>query len=133
LWAYSTPPLHYVFLFHSSLIIQFLFLFFVRLGVSLSRGLSWFIPELSVGILCVTYLLTCWSAGCLQEGLELASGGTEPSCFLSVTWCGEALYGLGVQGVKFFILLGAFILPTVAPATQQNFWFMELLLSASVL
>jgi hypothetical protein len=22
----------------------------------------------------------------------------EPSCFLSVTWCGEALYRLGVQG-----------------------------------
>jgi hypothetical protein len=32
----------------------------------------------------------------------------ELSCFLSVTWHGEALYGLGVQGVEVFILLGAF-------------------------
>jgi hypothetical protein len=32
----------------------------------------------------------------------------ELSCFLSVMWHGEALYGLGVQGVKVLILLGAF-------------------------
>jgi hypothetical protein len=32
----------------------------------------------------------------------------DPSCFLSVTWHGEALYGLGVQGVEVLILLGAF-------------------------
>jgi hypothetical protein len=31
----------------------------------------------------------------------------EPSCFLSVMWCGEALYRLGVQGVEVLILLGA--------------------------
>jgi hypothetical protein len=32
----------------------------------------------------------------------------EPSWFLSVTWCGEALGGLGVQGVEALIPLGAF-------------------------
>jgi hypothetical protein len=45
----------------------------------------------------------------------------EPSYFLSVTWFGEALYGLGAQGVKLFILLGALFLPSVAPAFQQDF------------
>jgi hypothetical protein len=45
----------------------------------------------------------------------------EPSCFLSVTWLGEALYWLGFQGVKILILLGAFFLPSVAPASQLDF------------
>jgi hypothetical protein len=45
----------------------------------------------------------------------------EPSCFLSVTWWGEALYGLRVQGVEVLIPLGAFFLPSVAPGSQQNF------------
>jgi hypothetical protein len=45
----------------------------------------------------------------------------EIPCFLGVTWCGEALFGLGVQGVRFFILLGAFFLLSVAPESQKNF------------
>jgi hypothetical protein len=45
----------------------------------------------------------------------------EPFCFLSVTWCGEASHGLGVQGVEVLILLGALFLPSVAPASQQDF------------
>jgi hypothetical protein len=36
-------------------------------------------------------------------------------------WCGEALYGLGVQGVEVLNLLGSFFLPGVATASQQNF------------
>jgi hypothetical protein len=43
------------------------------------------------------------------------------SCFLSVTWHGEAFYGLGVQGVEVLILLGALFLPSVAPAPQHSF------------
>jgi hypothetical protein len=39
------------------------------------------------------------------------------------------LYWLGVQGVKVLVLLGVFFLPSVAPASQQDFWFMELTLS----
>jgi hypothetical protein len=31
-----------------------------------------------------------------QAGLELASGDAAASSFLNVTWCREALYGLGV-------------------------------------
>jgi hypothetical protein len=45
----------------------------------------------------------------------------EPFYFLSVTWRGEALYGLGFQGVEVLILLGVFFLPSVAPASQQDF------------
>jgi hypothetical protein len=43
----------------------------------------------------------------------------EPFCFLSVTWHGEALYELGVQGVKVLILFGALFPPNVAPGSQQ--------------
>jgi hypothetical protein len=55
----------------------------------------------------------------------------ELSCFLSLTWHGEALYGLWVQGVRVLILLGSFFLPSVLPESQQYFLFMELMLFAS--
>jgi hypothetical protein len=45
----------------------------------------------------------------------------EPSCFLSVTWHGEAFYRLGVQGVEDLILLGVLFTPSVAPSSQQDF------------
>jgi hypothetical protein len=45
----------------------------------------------------------------------------ELSYFRSVTWSGEALYGLGVQGVEVLILLGALFPPSVAPESQQDF------------
>jgi hypothetical protein len=48
-------------------------------------------------------------------------------------WCGDALNGLGIQGVELLIFLDAFILPSMAPASQQNFLFMEFTLSASAL
>jgi hypothetical protein len=53
----------------------------------------------------------------------------EPSCFLSVTWYGEAFHRLGFRVLH---LLGALFLPSVAPASQQYFWFMEFMPSASV-
>jgi hypothetical protein len=43
------------------------------------------------------------------------------SPLLSIIWHREALYRLGVQGVKVLILLGALFLPSVAPASQQDF------------
>jgi hypothetical protein len=55
--------------------------------------------------------LICSPVGLLDvshAGLVLASGGARASYFLNLTWCGEALYGLGVQRVKVWILLGAF-------------------------
>jgi hypothetical protein len=72
---------------------------FCRVGISLSRGLCWPFPGVTVGVLGAAYLLTCLST-ISQAGLELAaSGGMEASCFLSVKWCGEALQGLVIKGV----------------------------------
>jgi hypothetical protein len=45
----------------------------------------------------------------------------EPSCFLCAMWHGEALYGLGFQGVRVLLILGGFFLPSLAPASQQDF------------
>jgi hypothetical protein len=76
-------------------------------GVSLSRGLCWFIPVVTVGIPHAAYLLTCWSVFPKQiwsQHLEVQ----EPFWFLNVTWCGEALCRLGVQGIKVVLLLGGF-------------------------
>jgi hypothetical protein len=64
---------------------------------------------------------------CLFVGQHLPSrfGGSlvvwEPSWFLSVTWHREALCGLGVWDVWVLLLLGGFILPSVVPASQQDF------------
>jgi hypothetical protein len=66
----------------------------------------------------VAHLLVCQMS---QASLQPESGGTGALLFLSVTWHREASFGLGVQGVKVFILLGAFFLPSVAPASQQDF------------
>jgi hypothetical protein len=57
----------------------------------------------------------------------------ESSWFLIVTWHGEAFCRLGIWGIRFLLLLGVFFLPSVAPASQQYFKFMELTLSASSL
>jgi hypothetical protein len=106
-------PLFWVFLFSSFL----LFSFFVwEAGVSLSSMLCWFIPGVAVGIPRAAYLLTCWSLSRKQVWSQhLTVWG--PSCFLSVRWCGEVLYWLKVQGVRFLILLGSFLLPSVVPAS----------------
>jgi hypothetical protein len=45
----------------------------------------------------------------------------DSSCFLSVTWSGEALYGSGVQGVKVLIFLGDFFSAKCSSVSQQNF------------
>jgi hypothetical protein len=85
------------------------FFFFAGQGVSLSMGLCWFI-----------YLLICWSAS-PQQVWSQHLAVQEPSCFLSVTWREETLYGLGVQGVRILLLHGVFFLPSVTAASQQNF------------
>jgi hypothetical protein len=45
----------------------------------------------------------------------------ESSSFLSVTWRGEALYRLRVQGVR--VLLHLVFFCKVSPASQQNYFF----------
>jgi hypothetical protein len=90
--------------------------------VNLPRGLCWFIPWVAGGILCDIWCSPVWSAECLPSRFG-AQGWWQwqPTCFLSVTWCGEAFYGPGVQGVKVLILHGALFLPSVAPPSQQDF------------
>jgi hypothetical protein len=60
--------------------------------------------------------LVCWMSHKQVWNQHLAVW--EPSCFLTVMWHGEALYGLGVQGVEVLIFLGDFFLPRVDPASQ---------------
>jgi hypothetical protein len=70
----------------------FQYFFFCIAGVSLSRGLCWFIPEVAVGVLCATLLLTCWSVSPKQIWSQHLVVW-EPSWFFSVTWHGEASAG----------------------------------------
>jgi hypothetical protein len=60
------------------------------------------------------HLLICWVSP--KQVWIQPFVAQEASCFLSVTWHGEALYGLGVQGIEARIYFGAFFLPSVAPA-----------------
>jgi hypothetical protein len=59
--------------------------FSCRAGVSLSRGLCWFIPGVAVEISHAAYLLTSWSAYPKQFWSQHAVL-QEPSCFLSALW-----------------------------------------------
>jgi hypothetical protein len=109
------------------------FFFFAGQGVSLPRGLCWFILVVAGGILCDAWRSPVWSAECLQSRFGASVWQWwEPSCFLGVMWCGEAFHRLAVQSVEVLILLGALFLPSVASASQQCFWFTEVTLSASV-
>jgi hypothetical protein len=64
----------------------------VGLGVSLSRGLCWFISGVAVGIQCDTWCSPVDLLNVSQAGLELVSGGRGALLFLSVMWCVEAFY-----------------------------------------
>jgi hypothetical protein len=77
------------------------------------------------------HLLVCWMSAKQVWRWHLTIW--KPSCFLSLMWHGETLYRLGVQCVESLTALGDFCLPSVAPVSQLNFWFMELTLSASAL
>jgi hypothetical protein len=107
--------------------------FLLQGGVSLPRGLCWFVPGVAGGIPCHAWCSPVWSAKCLAGSLELAvvEAPLQPTCFLSVIWCGEAFHGLGLRGVEVFIFIGALFLPSVAPAFQQGFGVTELTLSSS--
>jgi hypothetical protein len=97
-------PLCCMFLFSSLFIIQFLFFFLEGMGQSV-QGAMLVYPRGSCGNTLsrlFAHLLVCVS----QAGLELASGSAGALLFSSVTWHGEALYGLGIQGVRILILLG---------------------------
>jgi hypothetical protein len=67
-----------------------------------------------------------------QTGLELAYGGAEALLFSQCNVVWRSFVQAGVQGVEVLIHLGALFLPSVALASQQDFLFIELTLSASV-
>jgi hypothetical protein len=89
-------------------------------------------PGVAVGIPCSTYLLTYWSMSPKQVRSQCLAA-QEPSWFLHITWCSEAMCGLGVQSCQIFASYWLFFLPGVSPASQQDFYFMALMLSASSL
>jgi hypothetical protein len=80
----------------------------------LSQGWLW-----EYCVMLGAHLLVCWMSPKQVWRQHLAA--QEPFCFLSVTWHGEALYGLGVHSVEVLILLSAFFLPSEAPVSQQDF------------
>jgi hypothetical protein len=120
-------PLYCVLVFSSLFIVQFFVLFcfcfclFVGQVISLPRGLCWFIPgclgeaHMTLG----AHLLVCQMSPKQVWSWHLAV--QKHSYLLSVMWHGEALCGLGVQGVKVLILLGALFLPSVAPVSSKIF------------
>jgi hypothetical protein len=79
-------------------------------------------PRGGWGILSDAWCSPVWSVECLPSRFGAGVWSRQqPSCFLSVTWHGEAFYGLGVQGIEVLILLDALLLPSVAPVSQQDF------------
>jgi hypothetical protein len=109
----------------SSLLFSYLFIFLWGGGSVCPGGFA----GLSQGWLweyCM--MLICSPVGLLNVSSSWHLVAREPPCFLSVMCCGEALYGLGVQGVEVLILLGAFFLPSLAPESLFDLWSSHCLL-----
>jgi hypothetical protein len=105
--------------FSVSCLLSSFVLFFCRAG-SLCPGSYAVYHKCSYGDTRTSYSLTCWSASSKQVwSWHLAV--QESSSFLSVTWRGEALYRLRVQGVR--VLLHLVFFCKVSPASQQNYFF----------
>jgi hypothetical protein len=124
----ATPPLCCVLVFNSLFIVQFSL--FAGEG-QFAQGLCWFILGVD-GVNCVmlgTHLLVCQMSP--KQVWSQCLAAQQRSCFLSVTWCGDAFCRLGVQDVEVLILLAASFPPSVAPVSQQSFGVSELMLSAS--
>jgi hypothetical protein len=123
----STLPL----LLHVSFQFLIHYSFFCMVGVILSRGLCWFTPDVAVGILHDTYLLTLWSLSPKQVWCQCLVGA------LLFSQCNVAYRSFvrsGGAGCQSFDSSWCFFfLPSVAPASQENFLFIELTLSASAL
>jgi hypothetical protein len=76
-----------------------------------------------------SYPLVCIS----QAGLELVSGGTGVLLFSQCNVAWKSFVWAGDSSCQSFVILHGFFLPSVAPVSQQDFWFTELKLSASSL
>jgi hypothetical protein len=120
-------PLCCVLVFTSLFIVQF---FFCEGGGQSAQGAMLIYPRGGWGNTVWCLVLTCLI--CWMSPKQVWSWWWQPTCFLSVVWCGETLYGLGVQGIEVLILLSALFLPSVAPVSQEDFGFTELMLSSFV-
>jgi hypothetical protein len=102
-------------------------------GVSLFWWLCWFIP----GWLWKYCLMLIFSpVGLLdvsQAGLEPVSGGTGALLFSQCNVAWRSFVWAGGSECQSFDSSWCFFLPSVAPASQQDFLFTELMVSASVL
>jgi hypothetical protein len=74
--------------------------------------------DLSQGVLRAAYLLTWWSP---KQGRSWCLAAWEPFWFLCLTWCGDAMHGLGVWRCWSLASSWWFFLPGVSPASLQEF------------
>jgi hypothetical protein len=119
LWCTASCLLCCMFVFSSLFIVQCFF--FSGWGGQSVQGAMLFIPGVTVAIPRDSWCSPVGLPNVSQAVLERCLAVWEPSCFLSVTWCGEAFHRLGVQDVELLILLGALFPPSVAPVSQQYF------------
>jgi hypothetical protein len=120
-WGSGCPALFATCLFFSAayLLLFFLSFFFSLGGVSLSRGLCWSGPGLSVG---VRMLLSSPGGLCLpKQSGSWHLAVSETSWFLHLTWSGDAMHGLGVWRCWSFASSWWFFLQGVSPASLQDF------------
>jgi hypothetical protein len=109
LWHSGHPTLFATCLFCCYCILFSFLFFFPWVGVSLSRGLCWSGPGMSVGVPCAAYL-TLWS-GSSQAVWALASGGGVGALLISpfnVKWRCYAQAG-GVQESQFCLFSWFFL------------------------
>jgi hypothetical protein len=110
----ALPSLLLVFFFFSSLFIIQLYFFSPGQG-SVCPGCY---ADLSQGVLRAAYLLTWWSP---KQGRSWCLAAWEPFWFLCLTWCGDAMHGLGVWRCWSLASSWWFFLPGVSPASLQEF------------
>jgi hypothetical protein len=67
------------------------------------------------------YLLTCWSVS-LKQVWSWHLAAWETSCFFSVTSHGEALWGLGAQGVIVFLILSGYFSAKHGSSISERFF-----------
>jgi hypothetical protein len=99
-------PFFQLLVYYSVFFVVAIFIFYGT-GVGLSRGLCCFILGVAVGVPCGAYLITCWSVSPKQVR-SLCLVAWEPSCFLCISWRGEAMCRLGCRGVRVLPLLVGF-------------------------
>jgi hypothetical protein len=71
------------------------------------QGAMMFYPRCGCGSTTAAYLITCWSVSPKQVRSQCLVAW-ELSCFLCISWRGEAMCGLGCRGVRVLPLLVGF-------------------------